>query len=352
MAKLINEFPAINNPIDDDHLLLAKPDNVTYKLSLAMARDFFERHISRNLQDLKNQVQGLVTSAVGSTSKLDRLSSAFTDYAQRFTSLVERFYDLKRELQQTAQKVEINANGGSQDARARTLIDDLTYKLKILEDGVSGALQVKSSSFSLAQNGTHDINTAYEVIGIYERVAGINVAPANMTSNSTPSPYVARNATNNANAYLVFDGATNTGFDAQVIPGDYIQIDLGASYVIESYAIAPRYANPRYWDIEGSLNGSTWFTVQSDSKTSGWTDNVFEVFSLDSLATLRYFRLKDTEGSGSGWSIAELRVFGTGYWQRAASPDYQITCNNETGLQTFSIKKLSSGSIDVLVRYL
>lgn len=86
------------------------------------------------------------------------------------------------------------------------------------------------------------------------------------------------------------------------------QVDLGATYDVarvKSTWIAPRY--PRTYQIQGSLNGSTWTTIQSLTNQDGGIDDV-----TIPTTSARYMRLNLQQygGGEAGYYLAEVEVYG------------------------------------------
>ncbi|AEV83505.1 glucan endo-1,6-beta-glucosidase [Actinoplanes sp. SE50] len=109
-------------------------------------------------------------------------------------------------------------------------------------------------------------------------------------------------------APLAVDGDASTRWSsgAAQAPGQYLQVDLGADRVFRRVAVDSGdnlgdYA--RGWQLSVSRDGATWTTVAAGAGTGQLT----EVALRPTRA--RYLRITSTGGSGSWWSVADLRLY-------------------------------------------
>ncbi|GID91891.1 discoidin domain-containing protein [Amorphoplanes digitatis] len=102
------------------------------------------------------------------------------------------------------------------------------------------------------------------------------------------------------------DGSTRWSSGAPQEPGQYLQVDLGAVHRLRRVAIdsgghTGDYA--RGWTLSASTDGAGWHTL-ARGEGAGQLTNV------DLPPTrARFLRVTSTGGSGSWWSIADLRVY-------------------------------------------
>lgn len=93
--------------------------------------------------------------------------------------------------------------------------------------------------------------------------------------------------------------------------GEWIQYDLGAVYEVTSLKIAFYLGDQRStrFDVQVSLDGSSWTTAATDMQSSGSTTGLEEFDITDSQA--RYVRLMCYGNTASDWnSIIETEVYG------------------------------------------
>ena len=146
--------------------------------------------------------------------------------------------------------------------------------------------------------------------------SGVDVAPHDMTGNSTPSPYaVTTSGSYFGTPWKYFDG-DNTTTDPLSFSGScWVKIDLGsasANPVLAYRIVADNYSSqsrvPKNWTLQGSNNNSTWYTV--DTNESDWLGSLRD-------ATVHMRRLLDSLSLLSGCRYREqrrrflLRVHGT-----------------------------------------
>jgi hypothetical protein len=113
------------------------------------------------------------------------------------------------------------------------------------------------------------------------------------------------------------DPATRWSTGHGMAPGDWFQVDLGASRTV-SRIVLDTSASPgdfvRRYEVRVSDDGVTW----SDPVAVGGGATVTSI--LVPPVTGRYLRITNQGSSGSWWSIHELSVFGPGAPQPPASP--------------------------------
>lgn len=155
----------------------------------------------------------------------------------------------------------------------------------------------------------------------------IDVAPHNMTSNTTPEPYVASASSAHPDAlpYEVFAGtytgaihcwASNSGD----IPG-YIQLDFGVGNEkqVDKYAIIARdyveNSQPKDWTFEGSMDGVNWTILDSITGEIDWGLAEKRSFEFENRNFYRFYRLFITATNGvNRITLQELEFYemGTG----------------------------------------
>ncbi len=88
----------------------------------------------------------------------------------------------------------------------------------------------------------------------------------------------------------------------------WIRIDLGASRTVTRVELRWEAAYGRAYQIQTSTDGGVWTTVHATASGDGGTDDLTGL-----AATGRYVRLNGTaRGTGWGYSLWEMRVYGTG----------------------------------------
>lgn len=140
--------------------------------------------------------------------------------------------------------------------------------------------------------------------------------PDALTSDTSNPPFVASVSSATVNpAWLSFNGDATNGWMTAGVPC-WIELDTGAgsASVLGSYAIAGGYAGagngPQAWTMEGSNDGTTWVTLDSQTgQTTGWGfaggGALLQTYTIASPgAAYRYFRLNVTANNGG--SVTEI----------------------------------------------
>ena len=151
-------------------------------------------------------------------------------------------------------------------------------------------------------------------------MAILNFAPEGMTTNSTPSPYVASASTEFSAtfaAYKAFHRGVSTsdywlGTNSGV---DWLKLDVGSgnSFILNNYSIQvntipePNRA-PKNWTMEGSNDNSSWTTLDTQTNQTSWSSGEVRNFQTTSVVTAyRYFRLNITANNGdANTQVADL----------------------------------------------
>ncbi len=153
-------------------------------------------------------------------------------------------------------------------------------------------------------------------------------SPANMTADNAPSPYVASASQTRSgyHPYFAFSPFGLSGFnpwvtDTVASPGTpaYLEIDIGAAWVLSSYAFGSvQGASAVYmvseWLLQGSNDGSAWTTLDSRTAQTGWGDFEIRTYTPAPItAAYRYYRgyFTGNNGSGSNTAIGQVYLYGT-----------------------------------------
>jgi hypothetical protein len=141
-----------------------------------------------------------------------------------------------------------------------------------------------------------------------------------MTSDVTPSPYIASADSEQAGAWLAFNGTCTDENDrwlsaATALP-HYLQYDFNTAVIVNKYAIqernSPNYLGfPKDFTLQGSNDNSTWTILDTRTSVNApgpalWSS----YFTFDNGIAYRYYRLNVTAvvGSVTYVSIAELKL--------------------------------------------
>lgn len=149
------------------------------------------------------------------------------------------------------------------------------------------------------------------------------IAPHDLTTNTSHSPYVASSSTFFASlpAFKAFDGSDTTYWLGTNGGVDWLQMDLGFGYAatLDSYQIQvnsvpePNRA-PKDFTMQGSTDGSSFTTLDTQTSQTGWTSGERRTYTLGATsAAYRFFRLNITANNGDATytQTAELYLLGT-----------------------------------------
>lgn len=149
-------------------------------------------------------------------------------------------------------------------------------------------------------------------------MAIINVTPV-MTSNTSPSPYVASSSTNYSSSYLPYNAFNRViereGWcSASNTPSGWIGLDFKEPTSISGFSISiGEYRTevaPKDFELMGSNNGSDFVTIEIFTGVTGWSFRETRFFDLNKVCEYQQYRLKINTNNGYHYSsIAELSFY-------------------------------------------
>jgi hypothetical protein len=149
-----------------------------------------------------------------------------------------------------------------------------------------------------------------------------NFAPTNMTTDSAPSPLVVTESSSFEGGYLAFNGESGNGWIGQTGGTAFIQINFGSgnthTLLAYSFATTSDYVRaPTAWTLQGSNDGSTYTTLDTESVTSNAANGgaVVRYFICPSCTTAyQYFKFNFTAGSdGTYMQINQISLYSGSY---------------------------------------
>ena len=155
------------------------------------------------------------------------------------------------------------------------------------------------------------------------------VAPVNLALNR---PALASSVeVSGFSADLAVDGRGETRWSSAPTDAQWLQVDLGASYSINSVNLVWEYAYGSSYQIQVSPNGSTWSTIYTKTAGTGGTEKLTNLHGIG-----RYVRMLGVKrGTQYGYSLCEMEVYGglsMGVW--VTNPGSQNTMvGNPVSLQ-------------------
>lgn len=193
-----------------------------------------------------------------------------------------------------------------------------------------------ATSFTLSTVAFEDgpfleINTE----GTYFTPADRGSVTPDMTNNTSPSG-TASSDLNNGDAWKVFDTDKNKAHVGGQVEG-YLAYDLGVgnSAVCDAYWFTATYTanidrTPTIWKVEGSANGSTWVTLDSQQNETGWFKGETRFFEMNNKTAYRHHRLawQNVDGSATTTETGEIS------FHRAASDQtpFNLTASSVDGI--------------------
>ncbi len=107
-------------------------------------------------------------------------------------------------------------------------------------------------------------------------------------------------------ASAAVDGNTDTRWSSQFSDPQWLQVDLGATAAVDQVVLIWEVAYARAFQIQVSMDGSTWTSIYSTTAGTGGTQ------TLSVAGSGRYVRMYGTtRATPYGYSLWELQVYGT-----------------------------------------
>lgn len=165
---------------------------------------------------------------------------------------------------------------------------------------------------------------------VYADETLVNQIPA-MTSNTTPSGVASASSENGSGAwkaYGAFDRTNvrsigQTWFSETNITTGWLRYDFGSgnSKVIRNYALQPVPSNPgssdvtaapKTWTFQGSNDGSTWTTLDTQTNVAAWSAGEKRFYPITNTTAYRYYRINVTanQGATAFLVISEMGMYG------------------------------------------
>ena len=156
-----------------------------------------------------------------------------------------------------------------------------------------------------------------------------NLVPI-MTSNTAPSGYVASASSEYSATYAAYYAMNGVlpNYDAWITTSGtttgWLRIQFPSPKIVNKYNIYPRIGYtaeldaPKDWTFQGSNNGTTWDTLDTQSNITGWdkTNANKKTFIFSNTTAYTYYRINIAAngGYGSYTAIGELELCATGQY--------------------------------------
>ena len=122
-----------------------------------------------------------------------------------------------------------------------------------------------------------------------------------MTSNTAPSPYVAKASTEYSTSYQAFKAfngeysSSSSWISQNGVKTGWLQIDYGSKKLVNSFTLTSRNSSqdsaPRSFRIVGSDDETNWTTLKEVRNQHSWGVNESRFFYFNKVAYFRFYRL-------------------------------------------------------------
>lgn len=191
-----------------------------------------------------------------------------------------------------------------------------TYTYKKYTYGLDNVYVVKSAETGKWYQYSGNSDTWIDATAVLERAHG-----ATVTSSSDSSGY---------DDFLAVDGAYHTRWGSEYLDGEWIQIDLGSVYALDSVKLDWEGARAKDYDLMVSADGNTWTTIHitniEDSASAWWGTRVnngdnhfFDTIASSKFGTgqipVRYVKMvgRSRQLGDYGYSLWEVCVYAKGF---------------------------------------
>jgi len=222
-------------------------------------------------------------------------------------------------------------------------------------------LGIPTTGDDVFTNGfTVNMDTNATVNSLNNTARARDIATPAMTSDSTPSPYVAA-ASSTAGAgfepYRAFDrnytAASNQWATTNALP-QWLSIDFGSgsAIVIDGYTVYGRSAqnlNIREWTFEGSNNNTSWNILHTvTSATAIPANGTYSVSSIGNTTGYRYYRLNISANGGLSTGLTELELYQQFTAALASGGSFNFNTAGVTVSATSTSASLSAGATNLI----
>ncbi len=223
------------------------------------------------------------------------------------------------------------SNDGSNWSTVKTLFavsDWVTGVEKIIELDrfvTCTFLRIHGTGFN-PDNTTNRYQVKQIQIYLKDDFASSKLIPITMTSDTTPSPFVASASSfySGRNPFRAFNGTLNSTLETgwqQNNAGDtdpWIAIDLGSPIIVNKYAM---YSNdsdasrtPISWELQGSNGNDEWETLDIREVSEPWDTSSVKYFVFYNNTAYRYLRLFHLVSNYPNYTnISELQFYSKTY---------------------------------------
>lgn len=221
----------------------------------------------------------------------------------------------------------------------------------------TGSDDVFSNTFTV------NINQSFEVLTLNSTARARTIATPQMTSNNTPSPFVANassvtTAFGNGLPWQAFDRNTSPAVNGWVTPTpqvpNWLSIDFGSgsSVVIDGYTIFgtnSQVNNARYWTLESSDDNINWTIRHTVSGAAAIPANSsYSVSSIGNTTGSIYYRINvSLGGGGTNLFINELELYERFTGTITAGGSFNFNSGSISGSVT-STSPLSAGATNLI----
>lgn len=170
--------------------------------------------------------------------------------------------------------------------------------------GFGGSASSSSTSSSSSASSVAATGNAIPVMTANDAPSGLAFASGSVPVETGP------------NAYTIFDHnlaypsgqLISNPNEATLLPG-YHGYKFDEAKYITAYRLYPlsgvvagvakTFAAPKSWELQGSLDGTTYATIDSQSAITGWTPGTAKTYSIAAPGSYQYYRLWVTEADGT-----------------------------------------------------
>ncbi|UVK37638.1 hypothetical protein LHFGNBLO_004703 [Mesorhizobium sp. AR10] len=157
-----------------------------------------------------------------------------------------------------------------------------------------------------------------------------------MTSNTAPSGTVS-SSWGGAGAWQIFDKDDATGDGDSGATTGYVQYRLagGGQAIVENYSMTASNTvsvdrTPTSWQVQGSNNGSTWTTLDTQRGQTGWTSGETRYFEFYNKTPFEYHRFL---WNGTDGTVVASLIYDLAFNKAAASQTpFNLTASSTTGI--------------------
>jgi len=271
-------------------------------VALATGNDGTGVVTATTMMNLSGATSGIYADTLGSVAP-----TINTEYTSQET-LPQRAVTKVIAANNTADKRGADKTVSDDSTSAQNVINEAISEIPLssIEAGSASSISAITSTVPVMTSNTTPSGTA-SASSVNTYTGTTNLIPT-MTSNTTPSGTASANSeytSPSRAAWMAMDSNSDTFWTPYAAPRTqgWLQYQLTSAKIVTKYTILNSYniyCSPKDWTFQGSNNGTSWTTLDTQTNQTGWVLNTKRTYSFSNSTPYSYYRINITSDNGGG----------------------------------------------------